>query len=152
MFNTTTKFIVGSVIVAAVVVLAVAFWPDSDADKARADGEQFGAAVTELTNAGSTAEVEAAQAEIRAAAEETRTHAGDQIADQAADQADALDRAVDGYVGAVSAESDWDYELYELELEVALDDLSDNAAEFREQGPDLQQAFWDGFEEGRSAA
>lgn len=31
---------------------------------------------------------------------------------------------------------------------VALDDLASNADEFRSTGPEVQQAFWDGYDEG----
>jgi hypothetical protein len=79
---------------------------------------------------------------------DTREHAGDEVAEQAEEQADALARAVDGYAGAVTSEDAFESDLYEAELEVALDDLSTQASDFREQGPEVHSAFWDGFEEG----
>jgi hypothetical protein len=131
---------------AVLAALAIAFWPASEADKAREDGEQVGAAVAQLQAADSTAEVDAALTELNAAVTDTREHAGDAVYDQVNAQADALERAADGFVGMVSSDNDWDQELYEYELDVALDDLYTNADEFRTTGPEVQQAFWDGFE------
>jgi hypothetical protein len=146
-----TRLGIGTGVIAGITALAIVVWPDSEADKARADGEQFGAAVAQLEQADSQAAADDALAEIRDAAVSTRDHAGDSVANQVDDQADALDRAVDGYTGMLTTDSDWDYELYDYELEVALDDLSNNASDFREEGPEVQQAFWDGFEDGYSA-
>ena len=131
--------------------LAIVLWPDSEADKAREDGEQLGAAVAQLQAADSTAEVEVAQAEVNAAIEATVTHADEAVSEQATAQADALDRAVDSYVGSLSTDNEFDYELYQWELDVALDDLYDNAEDFRSTGPDVQQAFWEGYDEGLAA-
>lgn len=33
-------------------------------------------------------------------------------------------------------------------LDVALDDLASNADDFRSTGPEVQQAFWDGYDQG----
>src|SRR5687767_3252984 len=67
-------------------VVAIAVWPASAADQARDDGERFGEAVALLYASDSTAEVDAALTEIDAAIADTRTHAGDAVADQAAAQ------------------------------------------------------------------
>jgi hypothetical protein len=81
--------------VAVIAALAIALWPDSQADKARADGKQLGDAVAALSTATTSAEVDSALSDIDVALTETRDHAGDRVADQASDQADALDRALD---------------------------------------------------------
>jgi ABC-type sugar transport system substrate-binding protein len=135
-------------VAAALAAVAVAVWPASEADKARDDGERVGEAVGELYYAESDGEVDAALAELDEAVTDTRDHAGDEVAEQVEEQADALARAVDGYAGAVTSEDAFEADLYEAELEVALDDLSTQASDFREQGPEVQQAFWEGFEEG----
>ncbi|HET8756710.1 MAG TPA: hypothetical protein VFM58_11895 [Solirubrobacteraceae bacterium] len=135
----------GALVAAALAALAIAVWPASETDKARSDGERLGAAVNQLYAAGDSFEVDAALAEIDAAVADTRSHAGDELAEQADDQADALARAADGFAGSVTTDDAWDYELYQAELDVALDDLTDNAGDFRGQGPEVQQAFWDGF-------
>ena len=141
--------IAGGVFAAAVLcALAIALWPASEADKARDDGERVGAAVTRLYEAENSTEVDAALAELDAAVSDTRAHAGDEIADQVADQQDALARAAEGFVGYYSTDDDWDQALYEAELEVALDDLYYNAEDFRDQGPEVNDAFWEGVDEG----
>jgi uncharacterized protein YdbL (DUF1318 family) len=137
-----------ALVAAALAAVAVAVWPASEADKARDDGERVGEAVGELYYAESDAEVDAALAELDEAVTDTREHAGDEVAEQAEEQADALARAVDGYAGAVTSEDAFESDLYEAELEVALDDLSTQASDFREQGPEVHSAFWEGFEEG----
>jgi hypothetical protein len=48
----------------------------------------------------------------------------------------------------VTAEDDWDYDVYQWELEDAVDDLTSNAEDFRTTGPEVQQAFWDGYQDG----
>jgi hypothetical protein len=141
--------IAGGVFAAAVLcALAIALWPASEADKARDDGERVGAAVTRLYEAENSTEVDAALAELDAAVSDTRAHAGDEVADQVADQQDALARAAEGFSGYYSTDSDWDQALYEAELEVALDDLYYNAEDFRDQGPEVNDAFWEGVDEG----
>jgi hypothetical protein len=130
------------------VMVAVAVWPASEADKARADGKQLGEAVVKLYNAQSSADVDAALADIQAAVADTRDHAGDAIANQVADQQDALARAVDGFVGSNTTGDAFEAELYQAELNVALDDLTRQVDDFRTTGPEVQQAYWDGFQEG----
>ena len=142
----------GSLVATALTVLTIAVWPASEADKARADGEQFGQAVVQLQNAQSTAEVDAALAEVQTAASDTADHAGDAVAEQVDDQADALDRAVNGFVGRYSTDDGFEQDLYQAELDVAVDDLTSQADDFRTQGPEVQQAFWDGFDTGLNAA
>ena len=143
--------IAGGVLAAVVLcVAALALWPASEADRARDDGEQVGAAVSQLQSAGSKSEADAALAELDAAVGETREHAGDEVADHVSAQAEALDHAVNGFVGYYTTDSDWDAALYEAELEIALDDLYDEAEDFREQGPEVHQAFWEGVDDGLS--
>ena len=87
---------------------------------------------------------------MHAAASDTRDHAGDAVADQVADQEDALARAADGFVGESHADDDFEAELYQAELDVAVDDLASQAEDFRTTGPEVQQAFWEGYETGLS--
>jgi hypothetical protein len=141
----------GTVAAAALAALAIAIWPASETDKARDDGERLGAAVNQLYQADDSFEVDAAVAEIDAAVADARSHAGDELAEQVDHQADALARAADGFAGSVTTDDAWDYDLYQAELDVALDDLTDNASDFRGQRPEVHQAFWDGFESGVSS-
>jgi hypothetical protein len=142
-------WVVGGLVTAAVLAaVTVALWPASEADKAREDGEQFGQAVLQLYNADSEAEVDAALVELDQAVSDTREHAGDAAASQAADQEDALNRAVDGFVGANTTDDGFEADLYQAELDVALDDLSSQASDFRAQGPEVHQAFWEGVDAG----
>jgi hypothetical protein len=136
----------GGSAVAVLAALAIALLPASEADKARTDGEQLGEAVSAVYAAESPSEVNAALADVHREALDAREHAGDAVADQVNAQADALDRAADGFVGMYASDNEFDAELYQYELEVAADDLADNAEEFRTTGPEVQQAFWDGFE------
>jgi ABC-type sugar transport system substrate-binding protein len=137
-----------ALVAAALAAVAIAVWPASEADKARDDGEQVGEAVAQLYYADTEAEVDAALADLDEAVTDTREHAGDEVAEQVAEQVDALERAVDGYVGAVTSEDAFESDLYEAELDVALDDLSTQADDFRTQGPEVEQAFWEGVEDG----
>lgn len=142
-------WISGGIVLAAVVAaLAVALWPASEADKARDDGEQLGEAVTALYYADTSAEVDAALADVNTAVSDTREHAGDAVATQVADQQDALARAVDGFVGANTSGDEFEAELYQAELDVAVDDLTRQADDFRTTGPEVEQAFWEGFDTG----
>ena len=131
---------------AVLAALAIALWPASEVDKARTDGEQLGEAVSAVYAAETPSEVNAALADVHREALDAREHAGDAVADQVNAQADALDRAANGFVGMYSSDNEFDADLYQYELEVAVDDLSDSAEEFRTTGPEVQQAFWDGFE------
>jgi hypothetical protein len=135
---------VGAALLAAV---AIAAWPASESDKAREDGRAYGEAVVALSEADTPAEVDAALADLDVAAGETRAHAGDAVADHVAAQQDALARAADGFVGANTTDDAFEADLYAAELDVALDDLTEEASDFRAQGPEVQQAFWEGFEE-----
>jgi hypothetical protein len=138
----------GTGLATVLAVGAIALWPASETDKARDDGEAVGAAVNHVYYADSAAEADAALAELDAAVADTRAHGSDAVADQVDDQTDALSRAADGFAGSVTTDDEWDYELYQAELDVALDDLTDNASDFRGQGPEVRQAFWAGFETG----
>jgi ABC-type sugar transport system substrate-binding protein len=144
------RFTVIALIAAAVAAAAIAAWPASETDKARDDGEHLGEAVSQLYHADSTAEVDAALAEMDEAAADTRDHAGDEVAGQVAAQEDALARAADGFVGSVTAGDEFEQALYQAELEVALDDLTGQASDFRAQGPEVRQAYWEGVEDGLS--
>jgi hypothetical protein len=142
-------WLVGGVLAAAAVAaVVVALWPASEADRARNDGERFGAAVAALYTADSAEEVDAALVDMHDAAVDTREHAGDAVAEQVSDQADALERAADGFVGSRTADDSFSRDLYQAELDVAVDDLANNADDFQSTGPDVQQAFWDGYETG----
>jgi hypothetical protein len=150
--NALARWIAGGAGVATILAVgAIALWPASAADKARDDGEAVGQAVNHLYAAESSADVDAALSELDTAVADTRTHAGDEVADQADDQTDALARAADGFAGSVTTDSEWDHDLYQAELDVAVDDLTDNASQFRAQGPEVHQAFWDGVDTGINA-
>jgi hypothetical protein len=143
------RWVTGGVLAAAAIAaIAIAVWPASEADKARDDGKQFGEAVAALYTAESPAEVDAALVDIRDAAVDTRDHAGDRVAEQVDQQAAALDRAADGFVGAHTTDDEWSADLYQAELDTAVDDLASQADEFRTEGTEVQQAFWDGYETG----
>jgi hypothetical protein len=138
----------GLMTVCVLAALTVALWPMSEADKAREDGRDLGQAVSHLYYADSSTEVDSALAEIDAAAASTADHAGDRVAEQVNAQADALDRAVNGYVGALTTDDAFEQDLYQSELDYAVTDLSNNASDFQDEGPEVRQAFWDGFEDG----
>jgi predicted transcriptional regulator len=140
------RWIAGGVLSAAVIVaIAIAVWPASNTEKARADGEAFGQAVVALESAETPADVDAALDDLGEAASSTRDHAGDAVADQVDRQDDALSRAVDGWTGVHSTGDSLEEDLYQAELDTAVDDLKDNTSDFRTEGPEAQQAFWDGF-------
>jgi membrane protein implicated in regulation of membrane protease activity len=138
----------GALFAMLATVVAIAVWPASEADKARADGERVGQAVGDLYYAENSAEAEYALTELSDAVADTRDHAGDRVANQVAGQEDALARAADGFVGSHTSDDAWDVELYQAELDVALDDLTSQASDFRAEGPEVNQAFWEGFEDG----
>jgi hypothetical protein len=142
------RALAGILVAVVLAAAAVALWPASEADKAREDGEQLGQAVAPLYNADSSAEVDAALAEVDDAVTDTRDHAGDEVASQVADQQDAFARAVDGAVGAATTDDAFEAELYQAELDYAVEDLTSQASDFRAQGPEVQQAYWEGFEDG----
>jgi hypothetical protein len=150
--RTVLGWVAGGGTLAAVLAAAtVALWPASETDKARDDGQRVGAAVAQLQSASTGEEVDAALVELRDAAVDTRDHAGDAVAGQVDDQVDALDRAVDGFVGERTTDDSFDADLYHAELDTAVDDLTNNAEDFRTTGPDVQQSFWDGFDDGLSS-
>jgi hypothetical protein len=143
------RWITGGLLAAVVLTaVAIAVWPASETDKARADGEAYGQAVASLYNADTPEEVDTALSDMHTAAGDTRDHARDAVADQVADQEDALERAADGFVGSRTSDDSFEQDLYQAELDVALDDLSSQADDFRTQGPEVQQAFWDGVQTG----
>ena len=140
--------IIGGTLLALLVagVVAIAVWPASETDKARDYGEQVGQAVNDLYYAESSSDVDTALNELDAAVSDTRADVSSDVADQIDDQADALSRAADGFVGSRTGDDSFEADLYQAELDSALDDLTDNAGDFRGQGPETQQAFWDGFD------
>ena len=138
----------GALVAAGLAAVAIAVWPASESDKAYADGERYGEAVSSLYAADSSAEVDAALTEMEAAAADAGANATDAVADQVTAQEDALSRAANGFVGALTTDDAFEAELYEYELDVALTDLGNNAEDFRTTGPEVQQAFWDGYEAG----
>lgn len=142
----------GTALAATLSVVAIAVWPASEADRAHDDGERYGAAVAQLYNADSTAEVDAALTELDAAAADTRDHAGDAVSEQVDDQADALARAADGVAGTVTADAELEADLYQAELDIAVTDLTNQAEDFRAEGPKVEQAFWEGVDDGLSGA
>jgi hypothetical protein len=147
--TTALRWIGGSAtLAAALAALAIAVWPASEADKARADGEQLGQAVSSLYAADTSAEVDDALAEIHAAAIDTRDHAGDAVADQVAETEDALYRAADGFVGMHTADDSFTADVYEYELDEAVSDLDQQREDVSTDAPEVEQAFWDGYETG----
>jgi hypothetical protein len=142
------KVVAGSSVAAVLAAGAIAFWPASEADKAYDDGQRFGEAVAQLQSAESSSEVDAALAEMDATVTDTRDHAGDAVADQVSAQDDALARAADGFAGVHTSDDSFSVDLYQAELSDAVDDLGDNAEDFRTTGPEVQQAFWDGYQDG----
>jgi hypothetical protein len=138
----------GTALAATMTAVTFAVWPASETDKAREDGKQVGQAVSSLYYAQSSSEVDAALGDLQDAVADTRDHAGDAVANQVSDQEDALERAADGFVGVHTSDNAFDVDLYQAELNTAVDDLTSNADDFRAQGPDVQKAFWEGFDEG----
>jgi hypothetical protein len=145
------RFLGGALVVALLAAVAVAVWPQSAADRAHDDGERLGQAVGDLYYADTDAEVDAALTDIDAAVADTREHAGDEVASQVDDQADALSRAADGFVGSRTTDDAWEADIYQAELDVAVDDLTSQASDFRAQGPEVHEAFWQGVEDGLPA-
>ncbi len=147
-----TRLFAGVFALAVVALATVALWPASEAEKARDDGQQLGEAVSQLYYAESTAEVEDALAEVDDAASDSVDHGSDALGEHVSGQEDALVRAADGFVGALTAESDFDSELYQVELDYAVEDLTSQAEEFRSEAPGVEQAYWEGFEDGFSGS
>jgi hypothetical protein len=147
--SSVVRWIAGAIGLATIItVVAIAVWPASAADKAREDGKHMGQAVGELYNAQSQADVEAAFADMRSSLDDSRQHAGDELNKQVDQQVDALNRAADGFVGAHTSDSSWDQDLYQSELDYAVDDLANNADDFSNQHSEVVNAYWDGFQSG----
>jgi hypothetical protein len=138
----------GVALVAVLIAVAVAVWPASAEEEARTDGERIGAAVTDLYNADTTDEVDAALTELGDASATAVDHAGDRLDSQIEDQADALARAADGFAGVVTAGDSFEQDLYQVELDDAVADLDSQASDFRSAGPEVEQAFWEGVDAG----
>jgi hypothetical protein len=145
------KLAAGTGVAAILAATAIAVWPASETEKAYDDGKAFGAAVAQLQSADTYEEVDDALVELNVAAQDTAEHAGSAVTDQVNDQADALSRAADGFVGSHTADDSFEADLYQSELDYAVDDLVDNAEGFRTTGPEVQQSFWDGFDDGLNA-
>ena len=141
-----TKVGLGALCALLAAILTIALWPASEADKARDDGEQLGTAVSALYAANSTDEVDAALTDVRAAVSDTREHAGDQVDERVDDATDALSRAADGVVGTVTADDEFSQDVYQSELDHAITDLQDGSQSVRDNAPEVEQAFWDGFD------
>jgi phage shock protein A len=141
-----TKLGLGSLCAVAVAVLTLALWPASEADKARDDGEQLGTAVSALYAADTTAEVDVALDDVADAATDIRAHAADQVDERVDDAQDALSRAADGFAGSVTADDEFEQDVYQAELDNAVADLDDQAQDVRDDAPEVEQAFWDGFD------
>jgi acyl-CoA reductase-like NAD-dependent aldehyde dehydrogenase len=142
----STKVGLGALCALLAAILTIALWPASEADKARGDGEQLGTAVSSLYAAGSTDEVDAALDDVADAAADTRADAGEQFTERVNDAEDALSRAADGFAGAVSADDGFEQDLYQAELDDAIADLDGQAQDVRDDAPEVEQAFWDGFD------
>jgi hypothetical protein len=140
----------GAAVAAAIAAATIALWPASETEKARNDGEQLGQAVSALYSAQSPEDADAALGDVHDALRDTREDAVDFVSGQVNDQTDALDRAVDGFVGVHTSDDSWDVDLYQSELNTAVDDLSSNAEQFSSQGPEVRQAFWEGYQNGLS--
>jgi hypothetical protein len=136
----------GALAATTLTALTLAVWPASEVDKARTDGEQLGQAVAQLQDAQTADKVDAALVELDAAVSDTAEHAGDNVSDQVSHQAD------DGFVGEHTSDEAFEQDLYAAQLDVAVDDLTSQAEDFRTEGPEVQQAFWDGFDTGLNAA
>jgi hypothetical protein len=150
--SSVVRWIAGAIGLATLItVVTIAVWPASAADKARADGKHLGQAVGDLYHAQSQADVEAAFDDMRSALDDTRTHASDELSNQVDKQADALNRAADGFVGAHSSDNEWDQDLYQSELDYAVDDLVNNADDFSNQHSEVANAYADGFQDGLPA-
>jgi hypothetical protein len=139
--------VVGGLGAAVLAAVALAAWPASQTDKAREDGRAYGEAVAAVHDARTPAEVDAALAGVHTATSDTRNHTGEAVADHVAAQENALARAAEGFVGAHVSDDALEVDLYRAELDVALDDLTEEASDFGARGPEVQQAFWDGFQE-----
>jgi acyl-CoA reductase-like NAD-dependent aldehyde dehydrogenase len=141
----STKVGLGALCALLAAILTIALWPASEADKARGDGEQLGTAVSSLYAADSTDEVDAALDEVADAAADTRAHAGEQFTERVNDAQDELSRAADGFAGTVTADDGFEQDLYQAELDDAIADLDGQAQDVRVDAPQVEQAFWDGF-------
>jgi hypothetical protein len=152
--SSVLRWIAGALGLAAIVTaVAIAVWPsDSAADKARDDGKDLGQAVGKLYYAQNTADVNAATADINSALSDTRDHASDELNKHVDKQADALNRAADGYAGSHTSDNEWDRYVYRSELNYAVDDLKNNADHFQNQRSDVDQAYYEGFRDGLPSA
>jgi hypothetical protein len=150
--SSVVRWIVGALGLATLVtVVTIAVWPASAADKAHADGKHLGQAVGDLYYAQSQTDVDAAFADMRSALDDTRSHASDELSSQVDQQADALYSAADGFVGSHTSDNEWDQELYQYELDYAVDDFNNNVDDFSNQHSEVANAYWDGLQEGLPA-
>jgi hypothetical protein len=144
----TRWLLVGVLAAAMLAAAAVAVWPASAADTAYDDGVRVGQAVDDLRNADTYTDVDNALTDVRHATRDARDHAGDELDQQITDEQSAFFDALNGAAGSVQSTDDWDQSLYEDQLDSAIDDLSSNADEFRTNGPDVVQSFWNGVQDG----
>jgi type VI protein secretion system component VasK len=143
------RWIAGGFSAATIVTaLTIAVWPASAAETAKADGQAVGQAVSDLYYADNATEVDNALDDLHVAVADSHEHATGELDEQIDKQADALDRAADGYVGSVTSDDEFEADLYQAELDYALDDLASQADDFRTHGPEVVQSFWDGVDEG----
>jgi hypothetical protein len=142
----STKVGLGALCALLAAILTIALWPASEADKARGDGEQLGSAVSSLYAAESTAEVDVALDDVADSAADTRAHAADRFTERVNDAEDALSRAADGFAGTVTVDDGFEQDLYQAELDGAIADLDGQARDVRDDAPEVEQAFWDGFD------
>jgi hypothetical protein len=140
----------GAVLAAILTALTIALWPMSETEQARQDGENIGHAVVDLRNAETTGDVDSALDDLHASIRDARDHAGDAVYDQVEAQGDAIYHAVNGFIGATESDDGWDQELYEEELDQALEDLASQAEDFRTGTPEVAQAFGEGLQDGLS--
>jgi hypothetical protein len=47
-----------------------------------------------------------------------------------------------------TSDDSFSVDVYQAELNTAVDDLAGQADDFRTTGPEVQQAFWDGYQDG----
>jgi hypothetical protein len=147
--NHLTRWIIGAVTgVAVVVVLAVALWPQSAEDRAYDDGQRLGQALTDLRTADTYAEVDAGLTDVRHAASKAHDHVGDALDEQLTKQQNAFFAAVDGYAGATTTDDAWEQDVYDAELDDALNAFDDQADDFRSSSDDVARAFGDGLQSG----
>jgi hypothetical protein len=138
----------GTLVAIALAAIAIVAWPASAADTAYDDGVRVGNAVNDLRNAETYEDVDQGLTDLRHAVRDAQDHAGDELDEQITKQQDAFFDAMNGAVGANTTDSGWDQDIYESQFDDATDALVSNADDFRTNGPDVVQSFWNGVEDG----